>query len=554
MTKSKIFLILSLSFIGGIFSASFYQKVIADHYLLLVVALLLVPLIVFYPTRNNQNGISNGASKNKMIYIATFAGLFFIFGFWLTGVRLNEINSTNYNGQNFSGLAIITKEPENNGRYQKIIVKIPLGSEASKSQKVLLNTGLYPEYKYGDEMNLNCTLETPKNYEGSFDYRMYLAKDGIYYVCSGPKIELIRRDRGSRFNPHTNFWEPGYGFDNDGNIERGIGVGVYAEIINIKNKFARAIDEIIPTPEAGLLSGLLLGGDGKLPKNIQDNFSRTGMTHIVAVSGYNITIIAEYLMLCMLFMGFWRKQAFWFSIVGIFLFILMIGFPTSAVRAGVMGALLLWAIKNGRLANSQNAIVASAGVMLLINPLLLRWDIGFQLSFLATLGIIYIYPLLEQHLVKKNKIFGIMEILGLTISAQIFVLPVILINFGNLSIISPLANILVLPIIPLTMLLGFVAVILKLILPSIAAIFSWLVYLPLRYEVEVINFLGNLTWASVKVEKFGWYFAAIWYILLARIVFILRKNISKKMSFRPPSRNLVIKMLILDSRFRGNDK
>ncbi|OGI16979.1 MAG: hypothetical protein A2Z52_02645 [Candidatus Moranbacteria bacterium RBG_19FT_COMBO_42_6] len=479
MTKSKIFLILSLSFIGGIFLASFYFKIVADYYFLLAITLLLVPLIVFY--------------KNKKIFIAVFVGLFFIFGFWLTGARLNEINATNYNGQKFSGQALIIKEPENNGKYQKIIARLA----GESNLKILLNTGLYPEYKYGDEINLKCTLETPENFDEDFDYRMYLAKDGIYYVCSGPKLEIISHGKGNKF---------------------------YSGIINVKNKFASAIDELIPTPEAGLLSGLLLGGDGKLPQSIQDNFSRTGMTHIVAVSGYNITIIAEYLMLSMLFLGFWRRQAFWFSIVGIFLFILMIGFPSSAVRAGVMGSLLLWAMKNGRLANSQNAIVASAGVMLLINPLLLRWDIGFQLSFLATLGIVYLYPLLEQYLVKKNKVFGLMEILGLTISAQIFVLPVILINFGNLSLISPLANVLVLPIIPLTMLMGFFAAISKLILPPLAAIFSWLVFLPLKYETEVINFLGNISWASVRIEKFGWYIAVIWYILLARIVFILRKN------------------------------
>src|SRR4030065_1931398 len=104
MTKSKIFLILSLSVIGGIFLASFYFKIVADYYFLLAITLLLVPLIVFY--------------KNKKIFIAVFVGLFFIFGFWLTGARLNEINATNYNGQKFSGQALIIKEPENNGKYQ----------------------------------------------------------------------------------------------------------------------------------------------------------------------------------------------------------------------------------------------------------------------------------------------------------------------------------------------------------------------------------------------------------------------------------------------------
>ncbi|PJA87130.1 MAG: hypothetical protein CO141_01085 [Candidatus Moranbacteria bacterium CG_4_9_14_3_um_filter_42_9] len=483
MTKSKIFLILSLSFIGGIFLASFYQKAIADYYFLLAIAFLLIFLVVFY--------------KNKKVYITTFAGLFFIFGFWLTGAKLSKISATNYTGQTFSGQALIVKEPENSGKYQKIIAEIPLGSEVSKFLKVLINTNLYPEYRYGDEINLKCTLETPKNFAEGFDYRMYLAKDRIYYICSGVKIELLNRDKGNNF---------------------------YAAVIKLKNKFGGAMAEMIPLPEAGLLEGLLLGGDAKLPKSVQDNFSRTGMTHIVAVSGYNVTIIAEYLMLALIFLGFWRQQAFWGAILGIFLFILMIGFPSSAVRAGVMGGLLIWAMKSGRLANSQNAIVASAAVMLLINPLLLRWDIGFQLSFLATLGIVYLYPFLERHLIKKNKVFGILELLGLTISAQIFVLPIILINFGKLSLISPLANILVLPIIPLTMLLGFFAVILKLLIPPLAPVFSWLVFLLLKYEVEAINFLAGLNWSSVEIKSFAWYWAIVWYILLIRIMFMLRKR------------------------------
>src|SRR3990172_7438307 len=235
MTKSKIFLILSLSFIGGIFSASFWKNLIVDYYFLLAVALLLIFLIVFY--------------KNKIVYIATFTILFFLFGIWLTDIKLNKLTDVSLNSQKFSGQALIVKEPENNGKFQKIIAKIPLGSEASKSQKILLNTGLYPEYKYGDEINLKCTLETPKNFEDGFDYRMYLAKDGIYYICSGPKIELLTRHKGNEF---------------------------YNAVINLKNRFGQAIAEIIPAPEAGLLEGLLLGGNNKLPKNILDNFSRTG--------------------------------------------------------------------------------------------------------------------------------------------------------------------------------------------------------------------------------------------------------------------------------------
>jgi len=193
-----------------------------------------------------------------------------------------------------------------------------------------------------------------------------------------------------------------------------------------------------------------------------------------------------------------------------------------------MGILLIWAMKNGRLANSRNAIVFAAAVMLLINPLLLRWDIGFQLSFLATLGIVYLYPVISDYLIKRaeknNKIVSTFsEILFLTLSAQIFVLPVILFNFQKLSLISPLANLLVLPIIPLTMLLVFIAVILSFIFYSLAVIFSWLAYLPLKYETSVINYLADLKYSSIEVHL-SWWGVVLWYIILVGGIFLNKKN------------------------------
>jgi competence protein ComEC len=275
---------------------------------------------------------------------------------------------------------------------------------------------------------------------------------------------------------------------------------------------------LLPAPESGLLLGLLLGGNDWLSQAVQDNFSRTGLTHIVAVSGYNVTIVAEYLMLLGIFLGLWRQQAFWLASVGIFLFVVMVGFPASAVRAGVMGGLLLWAMKNGRLANAQNAIVFAASAMLVANPLLLRWDVGFQLSFLATLGIVYFYPVIERYSIRKQGISFFSELLFLTLSAQIFVLPIILNNFQKFPVISLLANLLVLPIIPLTMLLGFLMIVFSFIFPPMAIIFSWLVYLPLRYETLIVEWLANWKFSSVEIIGFSWEWMLIWYIITLGIL------------------------------------
>ena len=295
-------------------------------------------------------------------------------------------------------------------------------------------------------------------------------------------------------------------------------------MLRVKNSLSRRISERLPYPESGLLEGLLLGGDGGLSKSVQEDFSRTGMSHITAVSGYNVTIIAQYLILLGIFLGLWRRQAFWLAILGIFIFIFLIGFPASAVRAGIMGSLILIAMKNGRLASSENAIVFSGAFMLLLNPLLLRYDIGFQLSFLATIGIVVIYPFFNDYLIRKQKILSApFEILCLTLSAQIFVLPIIFYNFETLSLISPLANLLVHPIIPFTMLLGFLLIVSSIVFSPLAAIFSWLTYLPLRFETFVISFLAGFQFSSVEVSFPGWEVWA-WYLVFVASIFIIRKS------------------------------
>ncbi len=501
MDKARIFLLASLSFIFGVFCASFFYPDIFSAFL---ARLILVSAVIFFFV----------FYKNKTAALVSFCLVIFIFGFWLTERKIDKIiffkNSASQ--LDFSGRGIIASEPKIKDKYQEIIftptfAPIAIGAMAGKENfKILIQESRYREYFYGDELRLTCELELPKNMEDSdFNYQAYLAKDDIFYLCKKPQIENLLAGGGK----------------NSGNK-------FYSAVIKIKNKLSGNIFALISSPEAGLLEGLIIGGDDKLSKEVQGNFSRSGMTHIVAVSGYNITIVAQYLMLLGIFLGLWRRQAFWFAVLGIWIFILMTGFPSSAIRAGVMGTLLLYAMKNGRLANAGNAILFSAAVMLLWNPLLLRYDVGFQLSFLATIGIVYCYPLLENYSREKLQklpaiISFLAEILFLSLSAQIFVLPIILFNFQKLSIVSPLANILILPILPITMLLGFSAVASSFVFHPLAVFFSWLAYIPLHYEVLTINYLANLKYSFLEasLSRRGVF---VWYIILTGAIYYFRKK------------------------------
>ena len=480
MSKSRIFLILSLSFIFGIFCRSFFGMSLIFLYFFVLSAIIIIA--VFY--------------RNKYILIASFAVSFFVFGAWLTNSRLENISSQNLDGKEISEKVIVAKEPVVKDKYLNVIVK------TGDNLKILLNANLYSDLNYGDELDLKCTLKVPENKDGEFDYRMYLAKDGIFYLCQDTSYQKTGNNKGNK---------------------------VYLEILNFKNKLSSNINSVIPEPEAALANGLIFGGNSQLSKDVANNFSKTGLSHIVAVSGFNVTIIAEYLMLVGIFLGLWRKQSFWFAIIGIFLFVLAVGFPSSAVRAGVMGALLLWAMKNGRLANSFNAIIFAGAIMLLLNPLLLRWDIGFQLSFLATLGIIELSPFWENYLIRKNKVISeIQETVLLTISASVFVLPIILYNFQTLSIISVLANALVLPLIPLAMLLVFLTSIVGLIWTSLSIPLAWVTFLPLKYVIEIVNYLAGLSWSSRTVNNFGVGWLILWYVTLFGGMYLIKRILNFK--------------------------
>jgi len=505
MSKSKIFLILSLAFIGGVFGRSFWEVNIFYCYLLALGGIIII--FTFY--------------KNKTAAVVAFFLGFLALGIWLTDIKMEKLKHLDLNGQEFSGIVRIVKEPEIKDNYQNLVIQTEDAPPHQKTycgifkriisratgkefwcggkKKFLLNISAYKKYAYGDELQVKCVLQIPEN--KTFNYQMYLAKEGIFYICKSESIEIVNKEQGNKF---------------------------YTFILTIKNKLLGGINQLLPAPESGLMIGVLLGGDDQLSKSIQNNFSKTGLTHIVAVSGYNVTIIAEYLLLLGIALGLWRKQALWFALFGIFLFVVMVGMPSSAVRAGIMGALLIWAMKEGRLANSTNAIVLAGAIMLLLNPLLLRYDIGFQLSFLATLGIVYFSPFLESEMIKKHRAFGLWEIIVLSLSAQIFVIPILIYNFQSLSLISLLANVLVLPIIPLTMLLGFLMLFLEMIFHPLAIVFSWLAYLPLRYEVEVINFLGNLKYSAITINNFSWIWVAVWYILLGVGIYFFRKHAKKE--------------------------
>ena len=252
----------------------------------------------------------------------------------------------------------------------------------------------------------------------------------------------------------------------------------------VRDAFVVNISRVLPEPENAYLAGLLVGARSAIPASLKDAFRKTGTSHLTALSGYNVTIIVQNLGVI--------SRSLWLPLGGIVLFVLATGAASSLVRAAIMGVLVMLAKKYGHAYSAQNALGATVAVMLFFDPTLLFHDIGFQLSILATLGLIWLSPYCERPFRWVPKKYGIRESIAQTLSAQATTLPLVLFYFGTFSIFSPLVNVLVSVTIPITMFFGFLVGTLGFLSRALSFIPAWPAFLLLHYQLAVIQFFAQL--------------------------------------------------------------
>ncbi len=462
MIVSKIFLLLCLSFLAGIFLASFFNF---SQIIILVLALFsLILLVVFW--------------RYQRIAIFACCFLFLAAGLYRLQTAANEWPLP----QKVDLVVQVVAEPIVKENHTNLVV-------SSSQGKILLKVSRYPEYQYGDELSISGQLEIPAEFEG-FNYKNYLLKDGIYSVIYNPRVKLLDKNKD-----------------------------LYAVILEFKQGLKEVIRQNLSPPYSALLGAIILGDKSQFSQELKDKLNITGLRHITCISGMHIIILSGILMELGIILGLWRGQAFYFTIGLLIVFIIMIGASPSAIRAGIMAGLLLFAQKIGRFRTAPRALVLAAVAMLAINPFLLKNDAGFQLSFLATLGIIYFLPFFQNWL----KWLPAKNIISLTLAAQVFTLPLLIYNFGYISLVAPLTNLLVVPLLPLIMILGFVFVLSGLIYQPLA----WLLSLPLQflltYMVKIIDFFAWLPFASLQL-KISWGWLLILYLFLGWLVYYLDKS------------------------------
>jgi len=253
-------------------------------------------------------------------------------------------------------------------------------------------------------------------------------------------------------------------------------------------------------------------GSKKIPQSLQKKLNLAGISHIIAISGMHIVVISNLLLALFSAFRFRRAKAAGLALIFIGLFIALTGFSASAVRAGLMGSLFLLAPVLGRSSDSLRSILLAGLIMAAFNPFLI-YDIGFQLSFLASLGIIFLNGFFLRKLAFVSNKFLTREILSSTASAYVFTLPILIYNFGQVSISGPLANILVLPVIAPAMVLGFLAATVSLISSLAGQILFYLPFILLNYLILVADILSE-AWMSFKTGGLHWSWPVFLYLAI----------------------------------------
>ncbi len=439
-----------------------------------------------------------------IILIATIVAIYFLalkqYG-WLWFLPLIIIGAAYY--FLFTDAARRVAIPFGNNIVEGIVVSVEHGDASQKvvfslsapnRGKIKLTDKPYPRIEYGDRLRVSGTIE--KILPALADS---YAKDGIYGTAKFVKISIMAHHRGNQ---------------------------VMDALISFRERIVATFSNVLPSDQSALLAGITLGVREGFSDTFKQQMSLSGTTHIVALSGYNISIIAL-VVAGMLESFVSHSVAFYLTSLVITLFVLMTGAEASAVRAAIMGVLALLAQETQRQFSMRNAIVLAAFAMVIVNPRVLVFDLGFQLSFAALMGIVYILPVLKSFIPIEKPGFLSWRENGLTtLSAQLAVFPLILGAFGVVSLTSIAANILILEAMPLTMGLGFAIAGVGFISGFLAQMIGFAAYVLLSYELWVIDLFARFS-IPITAPWFGFGAAAAYYGLLVFFVIYCKKRYVK---------------------------
>ena len=396
---------------------------------------------------------------------------------------------------------VVSDEPdarENNVRIPVRVESVASTSVAS-DVKVLVVAPLHTDVEYGDRISAKGELQLPSGFDAGagreFNYPAFLAKDGIGYELSFASVAKT------------------------GTASRNL---VKAAAIRAKRVYLEGLAMALSEPEAGLAGGITAGDKRGLGKELSDTFRIVGLVHIVVLSGYNIMVVIGFLE--RIFRRFHRYVQFALAVCVAIFFALITGLASSSVRAASMAVIASVGKVTSRTYLATRALAIVAFGMVAWNPFVLAFDPGFQLSMIATLGLIYISPLFTERLTWLTERFGLREIAAATLGTQAAVLPLILYQNGSLSVYSLPANLFSLVVVPWAMLLSFIAGVVGAISAPIAPVVGFPAYMLLWYVTKVAEFFASLPYSQVTIPAFSAVALFLVYIVLILSLSVYRKR------------------------------
>jgi len=470
MSPSIVFRLSCFAYIGGVLAYAFLYHGVQPFFLFLAIL--------------SASAIAVLVRKKQALYIPALLCVIFFFG--MLGASAQNVvfeYGTHAHAKEFIPVSIwgiVSAEPTLTQSRQMLLIQVK-NSEGDTHKEVpreiRVFTGFIPTYAYGDEVFVRCDL----------------IRGNELPACVSAEIQRIARGKGN---------------------------AIFSYLLQGKGIFLNAIQTNLSQPHASLLGALLVGERSGFPSWLTDTFIRSGILHIVAISGYNITIMIVSIYTVLRLFSLSRKQSFWCIAVGIVCFVLITGSSASVVRAAIMGIFVLCAQYIGRKSNAGNALLCAAILMIAWNPAII-FDVGFQLSFAATCGLVYISPILEQACKNISDAYGIKTIALQTISATLVTAPLLIFSFQRFSVIALVVNMLVLPLIPLVMAVGFfwtgfafvggmLAAIVPLPFDVLIHIASWPVWFLLSYIIIIAQWFAHISWASIEISLGVWNWVAVY--------------------------------------------
>ncbi len=484
---AHIFYLAGIAFALGILAESFWSVGLSGIALFVLVGVAVVVA---------GRGRAEGPPAPGLVFTAL---ILFAFSLGLLRMDLAESRATDPYLESLVETSVtiegvIKREPEDRETSTHLYVKTDHGL-------ILVTTEAGGDWRYGDRVSFTGKLTKPESFETdlgrTFNYPGYLLARGVAYTARYARAERLGEGEG-------NF--------------------LITRVFVLKQRFMKEVERLLPEPAAGLGEGLLLGVKRALGEELETMFRRTGIIHIVVLSGYNVMMVVAFI-LFVLGSLFGRKLSTTFGIVGIVLFAIMVGLGATVVRASIMASLLLLLGLTGRVYLVLRGLILAGVIMLVYNPYSLAFDVGFQLSFLATLGLILVSPYLDERLqAVPNKWISAREFLVATLATQIFVLPILLYQIGEFSVVAVIVNVLVLPMVAVAMLLTFLTGIAGLLVGSLATPLAYVTYLSLMYIIKMAEWFGSLPFAAFVVPPFPFYMVPLGYAVIGLILWHLNRE------------------------------